>query len=156
MVPMLSRTYADPITNTCSGSCSDATYYADPTTNKCVKQCPTGYYINNRQCSTTCSGIYFADNITWSCTPTCSLGYWGYNNLCIIICPQNLYAYTVDRICYSTSTLSSGLTLFADNQTQTWVSVCPLTPLAFGDTGFRMCIPACLGATLADPVSRKC
>jgi hypothetical protein len=73
-----------------------------------------------------------------------------------LICPLNFYAYIVDRICYSTATLSSSLILFADNQTQTWVSVCPLTPLSFGDTGFRMCISSCLGTKLADPVSRKC
>lgn len=121
-----------------------------------MQQCPIGYYISSGFCSTGCTGNYFADNVTWSCTLTCSTGYWGYNNLCITTCPSGFFAYINNRICYTPLTLSNSLVLFADNTTQTWVSSCPLNPLAFGDTTLRYCIPGCLGATLGDPSTRRC
>jgi hypothetical protein len=151
-----SGSYADPLTNTCSGSCSGALYYGSPLTNTCVKQCPPAYYISSGYCSTGCTGNYFADNITWSCTLNCSTGYWGYNNLCLTICPSGYYAYVGDRICYSISAFPTSIVWFANNVTQTWESVCPLNPLSFGDRTLRYCIPACLGSTLADPSTRQC
>jgi hypothetical protein len=88
------NSYADPLTNICSSSCSNSSYYGDPTTNKCVLQCPSDYYKSNDGfCVTTCDGINFADNITWSCRSMCSTGYWGHNFLCLNICPQNYYGY---------------------------------------------------------------
>lgn len=151
-----SGSYADPLTNICSGSCSSPSYYASPLTNTCVQQCPPGYYISSGFCSTTCSDSFFADNVTWSCTLNCSTGYWGYNNVCHTSCPPNFYAYTDDRICYNTSTFPTSIARFADNVTQTWVTVCPLNPLSFGDTTTRYCISTCLGTDLADPSTNKC
>lgn len=48
------------------------------------------------------------------------------------ICPPGFYGYTADRDCYNIANQPL-TTLFADNNTQTWVTVCPLSPLLYGD-----------------------
>lgn len=119
-------------------------------------QCPTGYYKSAGYCATTCSGVNFADNVTWSCTTMCSTGYWGYNFLCLTICPSTHYGYLSDRICYTNLTLPNSLVLFTDSITQTWVAVCPISPLRFGDRAIRTCIQFCSGLYFSDPASRQC
>lgn len=126
-----SGTYADPNTNLCSTSCTLGRY-ADSSTNTCVETCPVDSYRDpSFVCKTDCSPLR-ADNITGTCTSECSDGYWGYNNECIDICPDFYYGYDVDRDCYDIASRPDS-SLFADNVTQTWVSVCPYEPLTFGD-----------------------
>ena len=87
----------------------------------------------------------------------CSAGYWGYNYLCLLVCPSSYYGYLADRICYTVPNrpISSPI-YFADNLTQTWVTVCPLSPLAFGDIPLRYCLSTCLNGFYSDPQTRQC
>ena len=104
-----------------------------------------------------CVSPKFADNVTWSCVAKCSTGYWGYNLLCVTICPNGTYGYLSDRICYSVPNRPvSSPVYFADNVTQTWVTTCPINPLAFGDITLKYCIADCLSGTFADPATRRC
>lgn len=123
-----------------------------------MTQCPPGYYKDaTGYCVTACIAPKFADNVTWSCTPLCSTGYWGHNLLCLTICPNGNYGFLNDRICYTVPNRPvASPVYFADNVTQTWVTTCPINPLAFGDTTLRYCIANCLSGTFADPATRTC
>jgi hypothetical protein len=136
--------YADPALNECKTSCSNGRF-ADPTTNKCVETCPAGYYRDATGfCLNDCSpNSRRADNITWNCESQCSNGSWGSAFNCVNKCPPLSYGYTVNRDCYTIPNRPS-TTLFADNNTQTWVTVCPLSPLTFGDRTKKECVPSCI------------
>lgn len=62
------------------------------------------------------------------------------------ICPPGFYGYTIDNDCYNIANIPD-VTLFADNVTQTWVSICSYNPLKFGDTYSHECVTACTLAT---------
>ena len=149
--------YADPNNHLCASSCTGG-LYGDPTKNKCVETCSTvGYYRDTTFfCKNNCNPRY-ADNITQNCVTKCSNGTWGYNFQCVSICPPGFYGYLPDRMCYDIPNIPDP-DLFADNVTQTWVSICVENDpvLMFGDVNEHKCVENCLTHAdyFADPDSQ--
>lgn len=147
--------YADPNTRLCSSSCT-LSRYADIFTHRCVEVCSAGYYRDPSYiCKSNCAPL-LKDTLTGTCTSMCSNGTWGYNNDCVTKCPPLYYGYSADRNCYSIANIPD-ITLFADNITQTWTSVCTINPLRFGDTQSHECVVDCSASNeYTDPQSRQC
>ena len=147
--------YADPSTRLCSASCTNSRY-GDPTTNTCVETCPVNYFRDpSGYCKNACSPLR-ADNVSLTCTSKCSEGLWGHNNECVSICPDTTYGYEPDRDCYTVANRPNS-NYFAENDTNTWVTVCPYEPLTYGNRQTKYCVSVCEDASLyADPLTREC